>query len=66
MPAEHCPHCNEPLVTVRRQAHRAGHGKPLGWVRPHPTKPDTSQAHCGSCGKVWDMPGVKVLLFRAA
>jgi hypothetical protein len=57
-----CPHCDEPIIDIRRR----GHGRPLGWVRPHPTKPDTAQAHCTACRKTWNLPNVRIVVFKAA
>lgn len=59
-----CPGCGAALVTVRRRAYRTGHAKPLGWVRIHPAKPDTLQAWCEACHKLWDVPNMKIILFR--
>lgn len=54
-----CPTCGEPIIDVRRE----GHGRPTGWMCPHPTTPNAVLAYCATCAKVMTIRNVRLVAF---
>ena len=57
-----CPECEAQLIEPYR-----GNGRLTDRVdvRRHRTKPDTILARCPDCGKTWEVPNARIVIFPA-
>lgn len=62
MPDVRCPECRAPLIEGYRGNGRLPDDVDL---RKHKTKPDTLVVRCPGCGKTWEVPNARVVIFVA-